>query len=891
MPSSVVMPETGNMQYSKLLSTQNQHVFPDSWKKQIDKIFADNLYQLFMAALLMISLFMPDAWILGNAADSQQDSLNAVLLSVFILFMVETIIMSIFTKGYFLSYIFFMDLVGNLSMIIDIGWISNSFLPTNTIATQGSVIRAVRAAKLGARYGRLLRLMRIIRLARKLPCYKTFGGTETESEPTLSAIRKVSEELGDTLAIRTAFLILILVIVIPFFSYNVNDYSANSWITNFKVIAKNDSITTYDIQNLARKCNNFYDPKDFPLYYLYVESPYLPAAVEESYSTRHRLRSGNILEFDSSYYISNSTLSQSGNPYALRYLQNSAIDGRNDRYGYVKFDVTLKLDNTIPDESNSMYNILTLILVIVLLLGFTSSFNDSVNKLVVKPLERMMTTLRTSAMMMLTTMKAMENANKDEEDEKKDANKNGEEDEEDEDFETAMLEKMIEKLARIVSHVLPNNNEIAVDGNIDKNTANWLNQSYSANATAKNTKQLRTESIAQDENVEKVRLKELESSLSATTRELLCTWDFDVLDFSFVELHDVVVYIFSLLNLLQEFRVPEVTFKTFLKEISERYVNSNTYHNYKHGVDVCFTSYRLMLVPGLTHVFSQLEVFSVLVGAIAHDVGHIGVNNLFLVKTKHQLAIQHNDRSPLENMHCVVLYELLNKDKTNIFLNLDEKQWREARKVILTIILGTDMSHHFEQISKTQLFYEVNGEDTKAFCSGQKDEIDCFRDEKNRLFIMELVLHCSDISNPFKPFKLCAKWADLVVEEFCLQGDKEKELGVEVSPMCDRDQINLCNMQMGFIEFVVAPLIIAFVNIFPPLHEIGSNMLNNFQSWGEKRKLDIMSDIKSTADKPEECRKVDERSGKFRDKLNFVSAYKELPTRRRSSHHAPKIEL
>lgn len=102
----------------------------------------------------------------------------------------------------------------------------------------------------------------------------------------------------------------------------------------------------------------------------------------------------------------------------------------------------------------------------------------------------------------------------------------------------------------------------------------------------------------------------------------------------------------------------------------------------------------------------------------------------------------------------------------------------------------------------------MNGEDTKAFCSGQKDEIDCFRDEKNRLFIMELVLHCSDISNPFKPFKICAKWADLVVEEFCLQGDKEKELGVEVSPMCDRDQINLCNMQMGFIEFVVAPLII-----------------------------------------------------------------------------------
>jgi 3',5'-cyclic-nucleotide phosphodiesterase len=104
-------------------------------------------------------------------------------------------------------------------------------------------------------------------------------------------------------------------------------------------------------------------------------------------------------------------------------------------------------------------------------------------------------------------------------------------------------------------------------------------------------------------------------------------------------------------------------------------------------------------------------VFSVLVGALAHDVGHPGLNNLFLVKSKHELAMSHNDRSPLENMHCVVLYEILSKEATNIFVGFENNQWRDARKVILTIILGTDMSHHFEQISKTQvilmfLFYE-----------------------------------------------------------------------------------------------------------------------------------------------------------------------------------------
>ena len=70
--------------------------------------------------------------------------------------------------------------------------------------------------------------------------------------------------------------------------------------------------------------------------------------------------------------------------------------------------------------------------------------------------------------------------------------------------------------------------------------------------------------------------------------------------------------------------------------------------------------------------------------------------------------------------------------------------------------------------------------------------------------------------------------------------------------------------------------------MLPPLHEIGSNMLNNFQSWGEKRKMEIMNDDKSTLDKPEECRKLDERLGKFRDKMSFVNNFRELPVRRNS---------
>lgn len=106
-----------------------------------------------------------------------------------------------------------------------------------------------------------------------------------------------------------------------------------------------------------------------------------------------------------------------------------------------------------------------------------------------------------------------------------------------------------------------------------------------------------------------------------------------------------------------------------------------------------------------------------------------------------------------------------------------------------------------------QLFLEVHGEETIRFCRGQAEHIECLSDEKNKLFFLELLLHISDISNPYKPFVICEQWADLVALEFFQQGDKEAALGLDISPMMDRKNSNLFNMQLGFIEFVVSPLL------------------------------------------------------------------------------------
>ena len=82
-------------------------------------------------------------------------------------------------------------------------------------------------------------------------------------------------------------------------------------------------------------------------------------------------------------------------------------------------------------------------------------------------------------------------------------------------------------------------------------------------------------------------------------------------------------------------------------------------------------------------------------------------------------------------------------------------------------------------------------------------------DEANdRLFLLELLLHTADVTNCCKPFEIGKEWGRLIAEEMFAQGDKERSLNLPVSPMMDREGADLALLQMGFMEFVVGPLLI-----------------------------------------------------------------------------------
>ena len=219
------------------------------------------------------------------------------------------------------------------------------------------------------------------------------------------------------------------------------------------------------------------------------------------------------------------------------------------------------------------------------------------------------------------------------------------------------------------------------------------------------------------------------------------------------DLVDYLIVIFKDFNLLEIFNINEEKMRKFLIAVRSRYIKANPYHNFIHGFDVAQSIYSYLTNGKGATYLSHIEILSLLVAAICHDVAHPGVSNLFLIATSHPLSLRYNDNSILENFHASTTFEILADPETNIFENLSVKDFRTVRKLIISSILATDLSKHMEITNKLEA---ISGN----FC---KDEAD------HRLLLMQILIKTADISNPAKPFSIARYWADLVQEEFFMQ--------------------------------------------------------------------------------------------------------------------------
>jgi len=149
------------------------------------------------------------------------------------------------------------------------------------------------------------------------------------------------------------------------------------------------------------------------------------------------------------------------------------------------------------------------------------------------------------------------------------------------------------------------------------------------------------------------------------------------------------------------------------------------------------------------------------------------------------------------------------------------------RKKIIDCVISTDMAFHGKQFTflklKIETFQIKKGNNTEKIIEGL-DRINLAQTQQE---IMNIIIHACDISNPTKPFDIYSKWADKIMSEFWVQGDKEKELGLPISFLCDRVTNKISNSQIGFIDGLVFPFINSIVCLFPDLEFLIENVKKN----------------------------------------------------------------
>ena len=68
--------------------------------------------------------------------------------------------------------------------------------------------------------------------------------------------------------------------------------------------------------------------------------------------------------------------------------------------------------------------------------------------------------------------------------------------------------------------------------------------------------------------------------------------------------------------------------------------------------------------------------------------------------TQNELAITYNDVSILEHHHVATAFRLLHSEGCDWTSALNEEQYRDFRESVITMVLGTDMKVHFDNLNK-----------------------------------------------------------------------------------------------------------------------------------------------------------------------------------------------
>lgn len=352
----------------------------------------------------------------------------------------------------------------------------------------------------------------------------------------------------------------------------------------------------------------------------------------------------------------------------------------------------------------------------------------------------------------------------------------------------------------------------------DPHVPEWINNALNSCCQLPDTEDMSLSDIVVDEGLLEAAKSTDYSAISYTYQQLCCL-------------------VFSMLiSLSSSLRIDKERLQRFIMFIYANY-RENSYHNFRHAVDVMQSVWCFTQLSSKELQLTDLEHFTLLITALAHDVGHFGFKNKFIIESEHPLALLYNDRSPVENYHCLLLFSIIRRPECHFGPSWDGTMRREFRRISTSLILATDMIYHFEYVKKFQSCFKCQLSST---CCAHRPALSDIPDQ--RLLNMIMLIKAADLCNVIRPYRVAEQWGTCLQTEFYhqvlimyvlinVQGDWEKHLGIECPVYDDRTKDHFPSSQVSFYKNVALPLFSILAERFPALSVTKEALIRNIEQW------------------------------------------------------------
>ncbi|KAJ3179602.1 cAMP-specific 3',5'-cyclic phosphodiesterase 4D [Geranomyces variabilis] len=247
--------------------------------------------------------------------------------------------------------------------------------------------------------------------------------------------------------------------------------------------------------------------------------------------------------------------------------------------------------------------------------------------------------------------------------------------------------------------------------------------------------------------------------------------------------------------------ISTIKLNKFLRRVESLYHADVPYHNASHAADVLQAIQCFIGTSDLE--LSDVELFAAYIAATVHDLDHPGLNNKFLIESRDPKAILYNDRSVLENHHLATAFSVMMREETNILESMSRDQAHKFRDTVIGMVLATDISEHFTTLA--QFKNKVSG----------TGNFDPKTNAGDRFSVLQMLIKCADVSNLSRDWATYTVWLERLMREFVSQGDQEKLMNLPVSPFMDRENINIPQSQLGFIDYICQPMVEIMIKVLP----------------------------------------------------------------------------